>query len=87
MYMKRRLTLALDAEIFRRIREIALKRGISVSQLIRGHLSQLVQEIDWQQRALERIREIFKTSFAKAGPVTWTRDELYARPTNKQSSL
>lgn len=77
--MKRNLTLTLDDELLRNARKIALERDTSVNQLVRDYLSQLIQETDRQQAALERIREIFKASRAKVGPINWTRDDLHER--------
>lgn len=50
-----------------------------MNNLVREYLTELVEGADKQQVALENIRRIFKTSRAKAGPITWTRDELYER--------
>ena len=77
--MKRNLTLTIDDKLLRAARKIALDRDTSVNNLVREYLTQLVKGEDKQQAALENIRRIFKTSRAKAGPITWTRDELYER--------
>jgi Family of unknown function (DUF6364) len=77
--VKRNLTLTIDDKLLRAARKIALDRDTSVNNLVREYLTGLVEGADKQQVALENIRRIFKTSRAKTGPITWTRDELYER--------
>ena len=77
--MKQNLTLTLDDKLLRAARKVALDRDTSVNQLVRDYLEQLVQETDKQKVALRRVREFFKTSKYKVGPITWTRDDLHER--------
>ncbi|HEY7333411.1 MAG TPA: DUF6364 family protein [Bryobacteraceae bacterium] len=77
--MKKNVTLTLDDKLLRAARKIAVDRDTSVNNLVREYLTDLVQRADKQQSALEEIREIFRTTRARMGPITWTRDDLHER--------
>lgn len=50
-----------------------------MNNLVREYLTQLVEAEDGQKAALQNIRKIFKTTRARLGPITWTRDDVYKR--------
>ena len=77
--MKKNLTLSIDDKLLRAARKVALDRDTSVNNLVREYLTQLVEAEDRQKAALQNIRRIFKTTRARLGPITWTRDELHER--------
>jgi hypothetical protein len=77
--VKKSFTLSIDDKLLRAARKIALDRDTSVSNLVREYLTQLVEAEDRQKAALQNIRRIFKTTRARLGPITWTRDELHER--------
>jgi predicted transcriptional regulator len=77
--VKKNVTLTLDDKLLRAARKIAVDRDTSVNNLVREYLTDLVQRADKQQSALEEIREIFRTTRARMGPITWTRDDLHER--------
>jgi hypothetical protein len=58
---------------------MALDRDTSVNQLVRDYLAGLVNETDRYQGAVERLQAIFRTSRARIGGLTWTREELHER--------
>lgn len=75
------LTLAVDGEILREARKIAIDEDTSVSALIRGFLADLVESRRARRRA-QIERDLF--GFADAHPFhigkkTWTREELHER--------
>ena len=73
------LTLQLDAEVIRRARIVAAKRGTSVSALAAQRLIALVDEDERFEQARARA-EVILSKAAPRGGRTWTRDELYDRP-------
>lgn len=73
------LTLAIDEELLREARRLAIERNTSVNQLVRDYLAELVSQQDRRQRAWERIERRMRERKAVIGPRTWTRDDLHAR--------
>jgi plasmid stability protein len=72
------LTLQLDADVIRRARIVAAKRGTSVSALAATQLTALVDEDERVELARERAQAILRKASARGGR-TWTRDELHDR--------
>lgn len=72
------LTLQMDAEVIRRARIVAAKRGMSVSSLAATRLKELVDEDERVELARARAEAILKKA-ARRGGRDWTRDELHAR--------
>jgi hypothetical protein len=72
------LTLQLDADVIRRARIVAAKRGTSVSALAATQLIALVDEDERVELARERAQAILRKASARGGR-TWTRDELHDR--------
>jgi hypothetical protein len=73
------LTLAVDAEVLDRVRKYAANHGTTVNALVREHLTRIATEEDKAARARARLVELSRTSEAEVGPITWRRDDLYAR--------
>ena len=72
------LTLQLDAEVIRRARIVAAKRGTSVSALAATQLIELVDEDERVELARGRAEAILTKAAARGGR-SWTRDELHDR--------
>ena len=72
------LTLQLDAEVIRRARIVAAKRGTSVSALAAAQLIELVDDEDRFEQARGRAEAILKKAAPRGGR-SWTRDELHDR--------
>jgi len=72
------LTLQLDAEVIRRARIVAAKRGTSVSALAAAQLMELVDNEERVELARERAEAILKKAAPRGGR-SWTRDELHDR--------
>ena len=77
--MQRNVTLTVDENLLREARKVALDRNTSVNQLVREFLEQLVRGQNGRKQAAERLKEMFRTSGAEVGPITWTRDDLHER--------
>ena len=74
------LTLAVDGDILREARKIAIDEDTSVSALIRDFLADFVES----RRARRRrpVEEMFRTFDAhpvELGRVSWTREDLHER--------
>jgi hypothetical protein len=72
------LTIQLDAEVIKRARIVAAKRGTSVSALVAHQLIDLVDEDERFTEARARANGILAGAVARGGR-RWTRDELYDR--------
>lgn len=74
---KTNLTIQLDAEVIRRARVVAAKRGTSVSALVARELDQLVAQEGRYEDARRRAVELMAGAKPRGGR-TWTRDDIYA---------
>ena len=72
------LTLQLDAEVIKRARIVAAKRGTSVSALAATRLIELVDEDERFELARGRAEGILKKAAPRGGR-SWARDELHDR--------
>ncbi len=75
------LTLAVDGDILREARKIAIDEDTSVSAMIREFLADLVESRRARRRA-QVVHDLFAyadTHPFKLGKNTWTRDELHER--------
>ncbi|MGD0019112.1 MAG: DUF6364 family protein [Candidatus Limnocylindrales bacterium] len=72
------LTLQLDADVIKRARIVAAKRGTSISALAATRLIELVDEDERVELARERAEAILKKAAPRGGR-SWTRDELHDR--------
>jgi hypothetical protein len=73
------LTLTIDEDLLRAARQVALDRNTSVSQMVRDFLAATVRESGRQRAAVAKLDEIFRTTRAQIGAITWTRDDLHER--------
>jgi len=73
------LTLQLDADVIRRARIVAAKRGTSVSALAAKQLINVVDEDEQFEQARTRAEAILAHATRRGGR-NWTRDELHDRP-------
>ena len=76
--MRANLTLQLDADVIRRARIVAAKRGTSVSALAAAKLVELVDDEDRVEQARERAEAILRKAAPRGGR-SWTRQELHDR--------
>ena len=74
---KTNLTLHLDAEVVRRARVVAAKRGTSVSALVALELDALVARDERYEAAARRALDLLADPSRGVGGI-WTRDDLYA---------
>jgi hypothetical protein len=72
------LTLQMDAEVIKRARIVAARRGTSVSALAATRLMELVDEDERVELARGRALAILKKAASRGGR-SWTRDEVHDR--------
>lgn len=77
--MTHNVTLAIDKDLLRKARRIALERDTSVNQLIRGFLLELVHQEDRRQNALSRLEGHMTQHRVAVGERSWRREDLYER--------
>jgi len=69
------LTLAIDDQLLRDARKLAVDRGTSVNQMVREFLETAVRQSTSRQQARDRLLRLS----LPVGRITWKRDELYER--------
>ena len=74
---KTNLTLQLDADVIRRARVVAAKRGTSVSALVAQELNHVVAQDERYEQARRRAVELMAKAKPRGGRI-WTRDDVYA---------
>jgi hypothetical protein len=72
------LTLQLDADVIRRARIVAAKRGTSVSAMVARELDGLVERDARYEEASRRAMELMARATPRGGR-SWRRDELHDR--------
>lgn len=78
--MTKNLTLAINEDLLKKARKIAIDRNTTVTGLIRKYLTHLVNQEDINKReAVSELESIFNQSQAVIGDITWKREDLYAR--------
>ncbi|MEJ7873515.1 MAG: hypothetical protein WKF67_14750 [Rubrobacteraceae bacterium] len=77
----RNITLALPEEVLREAKVVAARRGTSVSALLAGALSDLVQHENGYAAARERSLATLAGDWdlGTGGEIGWSRDELHER--------
>ena len=87
------ITLNIDDEIVRKVREIAVDKNTTLTAMVRDYLASVAdtdtvaRDAAARQEAADKLRETIeqlKESWDKLsrpmGPRNWTRDDLYDRP-------
>lgn len=69
------LALAIDEELLREARKVAMDRGTTVDQMVREFLTESVRSASRSQAARQRLMSLA----LDLPPVTWTRDDLHQR--------
>jgi hypothetical protein len=74
------ITMAIDGELLKKARKIAIDRDTSLTGLIRTYLEELVEKEEvLKEVAVNELESLFLSSKAVVGQKTWIRDELHAR--------
>ena len=72
------LTLQLDADVIRRAKVVAAKRGTSVSAMVAHELSALVDEDARYDESWRQAAELMRGAAPRGGR-SWQRDSLHER--------
>ncbi|MBF0569331.1 MAG: hypothetical protein HQL18_00950 [Candidatus Omnitrophica bacterium] len=74
------ITMSIDEHLLRKARKVALERRSSVNGLFRDYLKKLTEdETSSAEKAIERLRVMWKKHRIVVGERKWTREELYER--------
>jgi hypothetical protein len=73
------LTLTIDEDLLRAARKVALDRNTSVNQMVREYLAATVRDSGGQHAAIAKLDDLFRTTRAQVGEITWSRDDLHER--------
>jgi predicted transcriptional regulator len=77
------VTLTLDETLVKKIRKIAVDRDTSLAAMVRAYLQSVAEESEREEkkrRDIERFLRSVDELSTPLGEVTWTREELHARP-------
>lgn len=82
---KRNLTIQLDEEIIQAAKELAARRGTSVSGLVSQKLRELVEADIRYRRAMQHALEEMDKAIDRGGR-DWRREDLYDRWENSKAA-
>ncbi|MCD4653155.1 hypothetical protein K8T06_04405 [bacterium] len=71
------LTLAIDENMLREARKLALERDTTVNAMVREFLYSIVENSIHQRPAFNRLVKKINKGILEVGKRDWTRDELY----------
>lgn len=78
--MTKNVTMAIDADLLRKARKIAVDKDMTVTGLIRNYLENLVeQEGKSKKETISELVELLDRSNAEVGKKTWSRENLHER--------
>ena len=79
--MKQNVTLALPADMLRRLKVLAAERGSSISRMLTEQLDELLDRESGYERARKRSLATMTRGYdlGTEGKPTWTREELHER--------
>ena len=74
------LTMAIDDEILKKARKIAIENDTSLTGLIRIYLNDLIQKEELKREiAVMELSSLFESSTARIGNRRWHREDLHER--------
>ena len=78
--MNKNITMAIDQDLLKKARKIAVDKNTTVSGLIRSYLNNLVeQEEKNKDEIISELTNIFDHSKAVIGNKNWNREDLHER--------
>jgi hypothetical protein len=78
--MNRNITMAIEEDLLKKAKKIAVDKNTTLTGLIRDYLTQLVEQEESNKRAIvEELERLFNESKMVVGKKKWTRDELHER--------
>ena len=78
--MTKNVTMAINEDLLKKARKIAIEKNTTLTALIRKHLESLVeQEEQNRARIVSELVELLDHSNAVIGRKTWNREDLHER--------
>jgi hypothetical protein len=78
--MVKNITMAIDSDLLKKARKIAVEKNTTVTGLVRTYLSGLVEREEKSREEIAReLMKLFDESNAVIGEKKWTRDEIHER--------
>jgi hypothetical protein len=78
--MTRNVTLAIDADLLKKARKIAVEKDTTVTGLIRGYLETLIEKEGISKKeTIHELVKLFDHSNARVGKKNWNREDLHER--------
>jgi len=78
--MTRNVTLAIDADLLKKARKIAVDKDTTVTGLIRNYLETLIeQEGKSKKETISELVQLLDRSNAIVGKKAWSREDLHER--------
>ncbi len=77
--MKQNISFSLDKELIHKIKFVAVRKQISVSQLVNMELYRLIKDFDDYEMAKQKALADMKSGFRMGGKIVASREELHAR--------
>lgn len=72
------VTLSIDDEVLARSRELAIRRGTSLNQMIRDYLEEVSSDLS-SEEILQELNALWESASGDSGGGQWTREELHER--------
>ena len=74
------ITLAIEEDVVKKVRKLAVERNTSLTGLVRETLRQLASREDQvTEDCIAELKACYETSPAKVGEKSWNRQDLYER--------
>ena len=74
------LTLAIDKQLLKKARHLALERDTTVNAMVRNFLEKEISQSESMMEVLaQSLEDHFKKNSISLGSITWTREELHER--------
>ena len=78
--MTRNITMAIDEDLLKKARKVAIDKNTTLTGLIRNYLMSITEkEENRKKQIVLELESLFSVSRAKMGKKTWTRGELHER--------
>jgi hypothetical protein len=72
------VTLSIDEETLARARELAIRRGTSLNQMVRDYLEEVASDLS-SEEILEELKANWEKNGGNSGGRRWTREEIHER--------
>jgi hypothetical protein len=72
------VTLSIDEATLARARELAVRRGTSLNQMVRDYLEEVTSDLSTEE-ILQELEANWEKNAGDSGGVRWTREEIHER--------